>query len=251
MKKLFEFELDGKKLFIRKPTRQMFDDADLFYSVELSKGIKAGLLTNAQLQTKFSDEIASISEREQKRYATLVKDLMAAESEYQLVLGSKKDEDLNDEEKKKLSELLSLMIEKRAELTRLEQLQSSLFEHTADSRAKYRTILWWTLALSYVDGEKLFYGSGDFQSRMDTYNDFSDEDDENSFTKKASQRFLYLVSFWYTGKANEDKDFKLVLDFFDKQAAGEGAGASEKIVEKPEDKTEPVGETGSVEEKKE
>ena len=35
------------KFKIQKPTRRQFDDAELFYGIKLSEGIKAGLLTKA------------------------------------------------------------------------------------------------------------------------------------------------------------------------------------------------------------
>ena len=41
---------------LRRPTRAMRDEADLFYSVQLSNFIKKGLLTHAQMATKFSNE---------------------------------------------------------------------------------------------------------------------------------------------------------------------------------------------------
>ena len=41
---------------IRKPTRKLFDEADLFYSVKLSEGIKAGLLTRTLLEKRFEND---------------------------------------------------------------------------------------------------------------------------------------------------------------------------------------------------
>ncbi len=37
---------------IKRPTRRMYDDAELFYGVKLSEGIRAGLLTKALLAKK-------------------------------------------------------------------------------------------------------------------------------------------------------------------------------------------------------
>ena len=52
-----------KELFLRKPTRKLFDEAELFYGVELSKGIKAGLLTRALLQKRFSNDGGTLGEK--------------------------------------------------------------------------------------------------------------------------------------------------------------------------------------------
>ena len=45
-----------KKFSFANQREKLFDDAELFYGVELSKGIKAGLLTRALLQKRFSND---------------------------------------------------------------------------------------------------------------------------------------------------------------------------------------------------
>ena len=47
------------KLGIKKPTRRLFDEAELFYGVRLSEGIKAGLLTRALLAKRFKVSLNS------------------------------------------------------------------------------------------------------------------------------------------------------------------------------------------------
>ena len=59
------------KVFIRKPTRALFDEAELFYGVRLSEGIKAGLLTRALLAKRFTNDGGVLSEEEKNVYATL------------------------------------------------------------------------------------------------------------------------------------------------------------------------------------
>ena len=54
------------KVFIRKPTRALFDEAELFYGVRLSEGIKAGLLTRALLAKRFTNDGGVLSEEEKK-----------------------------------------------------------------------------------------------------------------------------------------------------------------------------------------
>ena len=53
-----------KQYFLRKPTRKLFDQAELFYGVQLSEGIKAGLLTRALLQKRFSNDGGTLGEKE-------------------------------------------------------------------------------------------------------------------------------------------------------------------------------------------
>ena len=42
---------------IRKPNRKTYDEAELFYGVKLSEGIKAGLLTKTQLAKRYDKVI--------------------------------------------------------------------------------------------------------------------------------------------------------------------------------------------------
>ena len=59
------------KFKILKPTRKMFDDAELFYGVKLSEGIKAGLLTKALLAKRYQNDGGAMSEPEKEKYSKL------------------------------------------------------------------------------------------------------------------------------------------------------------------------------------
>ena len=58
-------------VLLKKPTRSLFDDAELFYGVKLSEGIKAGLLTRALLAKRFSNDGGVLSEDDKDKYAEL------------------------------------------------------------------------------------------------------------------------------------------------------------------------------------
>ena len=73
-KKTVDKEVD-RHIILRKPTRVMYDDAELFYGVELSKGIKAGLLTRALLSKRFSNDGGVMSEGDKEEYAELYVDM--------------------------------------------------------------------------------------------------------------------------------------------------------------------------------
>ena len=67
-----EVETDKlKHFFLRKPVRSLFDEAELFYGVKLSEGIKAGLLTRALLAKRFSNDGGVLSNEDKDRYADL------------------------------------------------------------------------------------------------------------------------------------------------------------------------------------
>lgn len=198
------------KFYIRKPNRVMFDDAELFYSVQLSQFIKDGLLTRAQLATKFADEASTISEEEKKKYSNNVLKLVDLENDYQKIVTSKGTADLTEEEKKRVEEILNEIVRIRGELQELENQQSNLFEFTAENRARNRTILWWVLHLSYDDSGKPIYGEGSYKDRLAIYDKYEEED--NEFILEVTKRFLVLVSFWFVGRAEQKEDFDRFLE---------------------------------------
>ena len=69
--------------FIRKPNRRLYDDAELFYGVKMSEGIKAGLLTRNLLSKRYEDDGGAFSEAEKERYSELYMQIAQRESEYQ------------------------------------------------------------------------------------------------------------------------------------------------------------------------
>jgi hypothetical protein len=56
------------KFFLRRPTRAMTDEAELYYGVRLAEGIKAGLLTRALLEKRFENDGGTRSDDENKQY---------------------------------------------------------------------------------------------------------------------------------------------------------------------------------------
>ena len=72
-----------KKYFIKRPTRKLFDEAELYYGVKLSEGIKAGLLTRALLAKRFSNDGGVLSDTEKKEFSSLYSELFDKQVELQ------------------------------------------------------------------------------------------------------------------------------------------------------------------------
>lgn len=66
---------------LRKPTRRQIEEADLEYSVEMSKCIKKGILTKAMLAKKYSDTGGMLSENESKKLVDLYKKIYDLQNE--------------------------------------------------------------------------------------------------------------------------------------------------------------------------
>lgn len=205
------------KLAIKKPTRSLFDEAELFYGVRLSEGIKAGLLTRALLAKRFNNDGGVLSEEEQKEYNDLYNKFFNLQTDFQKL--SLKQESLRtDEEKAELSKVIEEMTEAREMIQKYEMAQANLFEQTAENRARNKTIMWWVLQLSLIESEnkelKELFGEGSYEDKLKKYDDI--EESELGLEKIALQKLLYLISFWYIGRAATQEEFSKLLDAINK-----------------------------------
>ena len=201
------------KLGIKKPTRSLFDEAELFYGVRLSEGIKAGLLTRALLAKRFNNDGGVLSDEEQKEYNDLYLEFFNLQTEFQRL--SIKEEALRtDEEKKQIQNVIEKMNLSREKLQRYEMAQANLFEQTAENRARNKTIMWWVLQLSLIQGDdkkfKELFQDGTYEDKLKKYDEI--EESEAGVEKIAIQKLLYLISFWYIGRAASQEEFEKLLN---------------------------------------
>ena len=200
-----------KKYFLRKPTRAMFDDAELFFAVSLSEGIKAGLLTRALLLKRFNNDGGILSENEKESLTVLYSDIMERQTEFQK-LSLKSKEERSEEEQLRYGEALTFLNEARVQLQEFEMAQSSLYDQTAENRARNKTILWWVLALSYSDEEgeeKPFFHGENYEQKLSDYDAMEEEDDD--FVINVISKLSYYISFWYVSKVNTKEEFEELL----------------------------------------
>ena len=237
MKKLFKFELDREvtskeketskndkgetvttekevtktvkqTVFLRKPTRSLYDGAELFYGVKLSEGIKAGLLTRALLAKRFSNDGGVLSNDEKDRYAELYLKLYETQLDAERLSANKDDQD-----QEKLESLLEESADIRRQLTDFEMAQSQLFEQTAENRARNKTILWWVLNLSHFEDEdgksSVIFEGKDFEEKLNSYDSMEEGGDD--FDEELLQKLIYYVSFWYVGIVSNQEEFDNLL----------------------------------------
>jgi len=206
------------KLAIKKPTRSLFDEAELFYGVRLSEGIKAGLLTRALLAKRFNNDGGVLSDEEQKEYNELYLEFFNLQSEFQK-LSIKEESIRNDEEKETLKAVVIKMNDARERLQKYEMAQANLFEQTAENRARNKTIMWWVLQLSLIQGDdkkfKELFQDGTYEDKLKRYDEI--EESESDIEKIAIQKLLYLISFWYIGRAASQDEFEKLLGMTKKE----------------------------------
>ena len=238
-----------KKYFLRKPTRKLFDQAELFYGVQLSEGIKAGLVTRALLQKRFSNDGGTLGEKEREEWATLYSDIFDKQVEIQRLALL---DDRSPEEEAKFLNSKEFLKDARVRIQEFEMQQSSLYDQTAENRARNKTILWWVLHLGhYINNdaeEKPFFGDGEYEDRILIYDRLEEEEDE--YVAECINKFFYYVSFWYVSKTSDPEQFKDLIKFAEQQDLEEQGNTDVDIEEPKQDdpvveeevENKPVGE---------
>ena len=124
---------------IKRPSRRELEEAELEYSVEMSRCVKRGILTKAMLYKKYSDTGGVWSEEDAKDYGKLYREIFDIQNEYaRLETVDKKTEKQN----KRLESLKDQLAETKRQIVEAESSMQSLFDHTADTKAQNRLLLW-------------------------------------------------------------------------------------------------------------
>lgn len=195
-------------IVIQKPTRRLAEDAEVFYSVQLSKSIKLGIVTKAMLVKKYQDSGGALTEEESKELLKNLKKINDLENEYNLLLVTKKEEEA--EKIEKIQEEIQI---RRRDLLNLEASLQSVYQHTADAKAERDTMVWYAINLTKVideNGETVDYFKGiDYDEQLDDfYNKFESEDKiEQEIAEKVSK----IVGYWIYAQSSDKKDIDKFL----------------------------------------
>lgn len=212
---LYEFEVkndsnESKTFAILKPNRRTKEDGELFYSSEVSRFAKAGVLPKAAWNTILSNGGGSISEQERELYGNLLIGFRDKSFELQTIL-IKNFNDRTEDEKKRSDALINELEEIKNEIQAFEASQISIFENTAESKARNRSILWWVLNLSYevIDNQpKMIFDQPNFEQKLDAYDLLEDSAETNRFILNVLRRLTYLITLWFLGRADSFEEFK-------------------------------------------
>ena len=231
-----------RSVFLRKPTRSLFDEAELYYGVTLSEGIKAGLLTRALLAKRFSNDGGVMSTPDKEEYADLYLKLFENQNGIERA-SAKKEKDRTTAEKEEMAELMKDNGVIKREIQEFEMAQASLFDQTAENRARNKTILWWVLSMSYYgdvtdkDTIKPIFEGESFKQRLASYDVI--EEDGTEFQEDVLKKLVYYVSYWYVGQAQTPEEFEEVLKALEETgAADEAELAIDSAVDQHKEKKE-------------
>lgn len=191
------------KFYILKPNRKVQDDANVFYSVKVSEGIKLGLVTKNYLLRKFQQDGILPSEEEKKAYAESYSRAIAIEVDLEK---TKQDSKLSDAEKELKNDSLNAEYQiLRQKIFDYENIQNSLFDNTAEKRASDALNLWFVLNLLYQgdDGaQSCLFGDGSFDQKLQRLSQIEDSGDE--FLSSVVEKGGFLIGQLNSGVPKED-----------------------------------------------
>tara|TARA_Y100000593_G_scaffold36717_1_gene71281 strand:+ start:2934 stop:3689 length:756 start_codon:yes stop_codon:yes gene_type:complete len=197
---------------IKRPSRRELEEAELEYSIEMSKCIKRGILTKAMLAKKYSDTGGLFSEEDAEKYQELYKNALDLQNEYvRLDSATKKTQ----KQKDRLEKVKKEVAITKKDIVEMESTFSSLFDHTADVKAQNRLILWYVLHLTRVyneddDSFDLYFTGDDFDEKIKSYHKLEESEDEFYFA--LINKVTTILAFWFFNQASSPKEFDELIE---------------------------------------
>jgi len=203
------------KIIIKDPSRRDLEEADIEYSIEMSKCIKRGILTKAMLAKKYSDSGGLLSEDDAKLLTKSYAELGSIQNKYSRLSSQPKK---NKQDEKKLENLLGEMASLRRDIVDMETSYSSLFNHTADTKAQNKVLIWYLVHLSFYQESEQdeiipFFDEVESVDKIDQYYDL-DENGHEIFDL-VKDKIATLISFWYFSTNVSREDFDKISEDID------------------------------------
>ena len=196
------------RVILKEPNRRQVEEADMEYSIEMSQCVKRGILTKAMLANKYTDSGGLIAEDDARKIGKQYGKLGELQSEYTRL--STKTGKKTKDDKEKVSKLLEDIGTIRREIVDTETTYASLFNHTADTKAQNRVIMWYILNLTHVirgeEGEvEPFFKGENFKEKENHYYDLDEKED--SLYSLIQGKIATFMSYWYFASAVSKGDF--------------------------------------------
>jgi hypothetical protein len=192
---------------IYEPSRRQVEDADMEFSIEMSRCIKRGILTKAMLAKKYSDSGGLLTEDDSSRLVRNYGKLGEMQNDLGRLMAKKKK---TEEEKKQEIKLTEEYADLRKDIISLETSYQSVFNHTADTKAQNKTILWYLINLTFVvdpaGNEKPMFEGEDYDEKLDDY--YLKDEKGSEVYDLAKEKLMAFISFWYFSQNPSEEDFK-------------------------------------------
>tara|TARA_R100000005_G_C4975469_1_gene187009 strand:+ start:324 stop:1076 length:753 start_codon:yes stop_codon:yes gene_type:complete len=201
---------------LKRPSRRELEEAELEYSVEMSRCVKKGILTKAMLYKKYSDTGGVWSEDDAEQYGKLYRKIFEIQNDYaRLETVDKK----TDKQKEKLEKLKDDLAKTRRLIVDAESSMQSLFDHTADIKAQNRLLLWYTLMLTHIqredEEEPIAYFNGEnFEKKIEDY--YLKEEELDEFYSAVIKKVTTILAFWFFNQASTAEEFNKLMEDMEK-----------------------------------
>lgn len=191
------------RIQVRKPTRSMVNEAELFYAVKYSEFVKIGLLTAQQVAKRQIDMGGIFTEEQQKTYGKL-QSLLFEKREMLMRLLGKDPTSLSDDEQDRKKELSADVAIIQNQLSDFEAAKNAAYEHTADALARKEVLNWLGLSLTRfgkikpdseeVEFSNMFKGE-DHKTRLASYEEL--EDNQDAVLASSVTTISSVIALWY------------------------------------------------------
>tara|TARA_R100000315_G_scaffold52668_2_gene26402 strand:+ start:3340 stop:4113 length:774 start_codon:yes stop_codon:yes gene_type:complete len=205
---------------IKEPTRRELEEADMEFSIEMSNCIKKGILTKAMLAKKYSDTGGLLAESDANKLVDLYAELADCEAEYtQRTLQNKNVKRLPKAVREEIDKLSARIAIARRDIVTLESSYQSLFNHTADTKAQNRIVMWYVTHLSHFkksddeDTYKPLFEGESFEAKIDSY--YNKDEISDSLFELTSGKLAALISYWYFSNDPKKEDFDKIINDID------------------------------------
>jgi hypothetical protein len=209
-------EKEPIEFFIKRPSRRELEEAELEYSVEMSRCVKRGILTKAMLAKKYSDTGGIFSEDEAKNYTELYKQILDLQNEYIRLDSADKKE---PKQIKRFEKVKLEISEAKRQIIEIESNFQSFFDHTADIKAQNRLLLWYVINLTYIQNENdenpiPYFEGADFEAKIEDY--YKKEESNDQFYFSAIKKASTILAFWFFNQASEPQEFDALITKMEK-----------------------------------
>ena len=201
--------IEPVRVILKEPNRRQVEEADMEYSIEMSQCVKRGILTKAMLANKYTDTGGLIAEDDAKAIAKQYSELGELQAEYTRL--STKTGKKTKQDQERLKNILGEIAVIRKGIVDTETAYASLFNHTADTKAQNRVIMWYVLNLSYIirgeeeaQPEPMFKGET-FEEKERYYYELDEKEDPLYFLVQG--KLATFMSYWYFASAITTEDF--------------------------------------------
>lgn len=197
-----------------RPHRKLYETAEIFYSARVSEFLSQGLMPASLVAKRYIADGGPLSEEEKKNVDQINEKIESSEAEYAAIITKEVNDKAEgkiptNEESEAISDkknaILMRIAKLREALGEYENTYESIYDNSAESKARGRTLTWWSTQLAFIgkkgtkDYEPL-YGEGDFQSKMEKYDAIYESQDP--FTIEVTKIFSYLCSVYFAAKGN-------------------------------------------------